>query len=160
MSMISLAKNRRFSAVFLALAVSALLIFSVAGHSHAQGPQQLELPKKTTIQLTTNLVTNTDDSGDGSLRNAIESANVTNGTVIISFEIPCDGPHTITPASPLPGVGSGVLINGYTKDGSVKATATSPALLKIELNGTVKPKTSIRSSQQLHLLLPSARRKH
>ena len=141
MSMFSLANcriNYRGSGVFLlALAVAAFLIFSVAGRSYAQGPQQIQVPpKKIPILLTVLTVTNTDDSGDGSFRDAIESANDRLGTVTISFDIPGAGPHTITPASPYPAIGSSVIINGYTQDGSSRATASTPALIKIELNGT------------------------
>ncbi|NIV29343.1 MAG: 3-dehydroshikimate dehydratase, partial [Anaerolineae bacterium] len=47
-------------------------------------------------------VTNTDDSGTGSLRWAIEQANTNPGTDTISFAIPGEGVQTISPTSPLP----------------------------------------------------------
>jgi FG-GAP-like repeat len=51
---------------------------------------------------TTFVVTNTNDSGAGSLRQAILDANVSDGTALITFAIPGPGPHTITPLTPLP----------------------------------------------------------
>lgn len=132
----SLTNNRKLNTAILAFAIAAALLFVLAGRSFAQGPQQLVVPpKKMPILFTILTVTNTDDSGDGSLRNAIESANDTLGNVNINFDISGDGPHTLSPASPYPTIGNSVLINGYTQDGSIKATASTPALLKIELNG-------------------------
>ncbi len=42
-------------------------------------------------------VTNTDDSGPGSLRQAILDANANPGADLITFNIPGAGPHTIAP---------------------------------------------------------------
>lgn len=47
-------------------------------------------------------VTNTNDSGSGSLRDAIQQANGSSGSDSISFNIPGPGPHTILLSSPLP----------------------------------------------------------
>jgi hypothetical protein len=56
-------------------------------------------------QVGTNfVVTNTNDSGRGSLRQAILDANASAGDDLITFAIPGRGPHTITPATPLPAV--------------------------------------------------------
>ena len=50
-------------------------------------------------------VTNTNDSGPGSLRQAMLDANASTGTTdTIAFNIPGAGPHTIQPASLLPTV--------------------------------------------------------
>ena len=51
---------------------------------------------------TTFTVTNTDDSGPGSLRQAILDANATPGFDTIGFGIPGSAVHTITPATDLP----------------------------------------------------------
>ncbi len=47
-------------------------------------------------------VTNTNDSGTGSLRWAINQANDHAGADTIPFNIPGDGVHTITPLTALP----------------------------------------------------------
>ena len=60
-------------------------------------------------------VTTTADSGSGSLRQAIENANATPGTVLIEFAIPGTGVHTISPATPLPPVTNSVVIDGTTQ---------------------------------------------
>ncbi|RMD86334.1 MAG: T9SS C-terminal target domain-containing protein [Calditrichaeota bacterium] len=65
-------------------------------------------------------VTNTNDSGDGSLRRAIIGANTTAGTDTIIFNIPGTGPHTIQLSSPLPPIQESLFIDGYSQPGSVK----------------------------------------
>ncbi len=84
-------------------------------------------------------VTNTNDSGNGSLRQAILDANATPGADVIAFNIPGAGPHTITPASPLPVITDPVIVDGYTQPGATPNTNPTGALntvLKIELDGT------------------------
>src|SRR5262249_39505577 len=68
--------------------------------------------------LATFVVTNTDDSGDGSLRDVMARANAAPGADTIAFNIPGDGVHTIKPASALPAVTDPVTIDGYTQPGS------------------------------------------
>jgi hypothetical protein len=63
-------------------------------------------------------VTNTGDSGGGSLRQAITDANNNAGLDTIDFKIPGSGVHTITPATSLPFITSLVVIDGYTQSGS------------------------------------------
>ncbi|MBK8465170.1 MAG: hypothetical protein IPL32_05005 [Chloracidobacterium sp.] len=84
------------------------------------------------------VVTNTNDSGTGSLRNAIICANAAGGVDTISFNIPGAGPHTITPATVLPTITDPVIIDGYTQPGASVNTlaAGNNAILLIELNGT------------------------
>ena len=75
------------------------------------------------------IVTNTNDSGPGSLRQAILNSNSHSGfRDTISFKIPGTGVHTITPASPLPQLTDPVDVDGTTQAGY----AGSPV---IELNG-------------------------
>jgi hypothetical protein len=74
------------------------------------------------------VVTNTTDSGTGSLRQAILNANDHIGPDTISFSIGT-GPQTITLLSPLPPVTDLVTINGFTQPGF----AGKPI---IELDGT------------------------
>src|SRR3989442_1046304 len=63
-------------------------------------------------------VTNTNDSGDGSLRWAITNANGTAGTDLIAFNISGTGVQTITPLSSLPYITDPVTIDGYTQPGA------------------------------------------
>ena len=63
-------------------------------------------------------VTNTNDSGAGSLRQAILDANANAGLDTIAFNIPGAGVHTITPATPLDTITDPVTIDGYTQLGS------------------------------------------
>src|SRR5438132_474984 len=93
-------------------------------------------------------VTNTNDSGAGSLRQAILDANANAGADTIAFNIPSSGVQTITPATPLPAITDPVTIDGYTQTpcASNSAPCSQPntlalangdnAVLLIELNGT------------------------
>jgi hypothetical protein len=69
---------------------------------------------------TTFAVINTNDSGAGSLRQAIMDANGQSGTNTISFNIPGNGVHVIQPYSPLPAVTHPVKIDGSTQHGYFK----------------------------------------
>ena len=99
-------------------------------------------------------VKNTNNSGAGSLRQAILDANAAAGADNIVFNIPTSDPDcnatakvcTITPASFLPAITQTVTIDGYTQ-GDATADPTddaaentlaqgTDAILKIELNGT------------------------
>ena len=62
------------------------------------------------------VVTNTDDSGPGSLRQAILDANANAGSDLITFNIG-SGLKTITPASKLPDITDPVVIDGTTQPG-------------------------------------------
>jgi uncharacterized protein (TIGR02145 family) len=81
------------------------------------------------------MVTNTDDGGMGSLRNAINYANTNSGRDSIIFNIAGSGLHTIQPLSPLPVISEPLVIDGYTQPEAVKATEDAPAILMIELDG-------------------------
>ncbi len=94
-------------------------------------------------------VTNTNDSGAGSLRQALLDANGAAGLDTIAFNVSgtgCDGSGvcTIAPASALPLVTSPVLIDGYTQPGASANTNAQGALntvLKIVLSGSGIPGT-------------------
>lgn len=82
-------------------------------------------------------VINTDDSGLGSLREAITNADANPGADLIQFNIPGGGVQTINLLSPLPDITETVTIDGYTQPGSRKNTLAdgNNAVLLIELNG-------------------------
>ncbi len=87
------------------------------------------------------VVTNTNDSGAGSLREAINCANANPGLDTISFAIPGGGPHTINIVGPmLPFVIGPTIIDGFTQAGSSPnsnpITANDNAVRKIIVDGT------------------------
>jgi hypothetical protein len=75
------------------------------------------------------VVINTNNSGAGSLRQAIIDANTNPGTDTITFNIPGAGVHTISPMSALPSIADPVIIDGTTQPGFAAAPI-------IELDGT------------------------
>jgi Bacterial Ig-like domain/Bacterial Ig domain len=98
---------------------------------------------------TTFTVTNTNDSGAGSLRQAITDANDNANPAevdTITFDIPADDPMcndsgvcTISPTSNLPEITQAVIIDGYSQPGASPNTLEtgSNAVLKIELSRPV-----------------------
>ena len=80
------------------------------------------------------LVTNTADSGAGSLRQAILDSNaLVSGPRTIAFNIPGGGVQTIRPLSALPAITASVTIDGYTQPGSSMNTNPWPAALNTVL---------------------------
>jgi titin len=73
-------------------------------------------PLEDRLLLSTYTVTNTLDSGPGSLRQAILDSNSNGGPNVIDFSID-SGAQTITPASPLPAMTNPVTIDGTTQPG-------------------------------------------
>jgi hypothetical protein len=86
-------------------------------------------------------VTNTNDSGAGSLRQAILDANATDGASVIDFNISGTGVKTIKPTSALPTITEPVTIDGYTQTGASPNTKAvgNDASLKVQLDGTNAP---------------------
>ena len=95
-------------------------------------------------------VTNTNNSGTGSLRQAILDANAASSDDTIKFSIPSTDPNcndttdvcTISPTSLLEPITDKVTIDGYTQAGASVNTSpenTNNAVLKIELSGAVAP---------------------
>jgi hypothetical protein len=85
-------------------------------------------------------VINTNDSGTGSLRQAITDANSMGGGTI-DFNIPGSGVHTISPLTVLPTITQTVTIDGYSQPGS-SANTNPPtqglnAVILIELSGAL-----------------------
>lgn len=92
------------------------------------------------LAVTNFVVINTNDSGPGSLRDAITNANayISAGNDIISFAIPGTGPHVISPASALPQLSDPVTIDGFTQTNAAANTLTNGlnTVLQIHLNGS------------------------
>jgi hypothetical protein len=83
-------------------------------------------------------VTSTNDSGAGSLREAINNGNTNAEANQIIFDIPGPGLQTISPASDLPVVTNALVLDGYTQPGARPDTATNAdnAVLLIAINGS------------------------
>lgn len=79
-------------------------------------------------------VTNTNDSGAGSLRQAILNANATTGTQTITFNIAGVAPFTIKPNSALPPISGTAIIDATTQPGFSGAPV-------VELDGEVAVQT-------------------
>jgi uncharacterized repeat protein (TIGR01451 family)/CSLREA domain-containing protein len=90
-----------------------------------------------TANAATFVVTNTNNTGAGSLRQAILDANARAGTDFIVFNIPGSGVHTIRPLTVLPTITSPVTIDGYTQPGAIPNTLHfgDNAELRVELDG-------------------------
>jgi parallel beta-helix repeat protein len=82
-------------------------------------------------------VVNTSDSGTGSLRAALLSANAAPGADTILFNIPGSGVQTITPLTPLPEITNALSLDGYSQPGAHPNTLThgNDALPLIRLDG-------------------------
>ena len=84
-------------------------------------------------------VTNTNDSGAGSLRQAILSANAAPGldSIQFSLSLAAGAVATITPLTPLPDLTEAVSILGYSQSGSAKNSLATGfnAVLRIRLSG-------------------------
>lgn len=83
-------------------------------------------------------VVNINDSGAGSLRQAILDANASPGADLIVFNIPGSGVRTISPLTVLPTITDPVTIDGYSQPGSSVNTlaGANDAVLQIELDGS------------------------
>jgi hypothetical protein len=79
------------------------------------------------------VVTNTSDSGNGSLRAAIESANLCSTGTTIRFDITGSGPHTIAPTSDLPALTRPIAIDATSQPGY----AGTPVVVLDGVNATV-----------------------
>ncbi|HYX20245.1 MAG TPA: S-layer homology domain-containing protein [Thermoanaerobaculia bacterium] len=82
-------------------------------------------------------VTNTNDSGAGSLRQAILDANANPGLDTIAFDIPGSGVHTISPLTILDTITDPVILDGYTQPGAQPNTDPNGfnGTLLIEISG-------------------------
>lgn len=82
-------------------------------------------------------VTSANDSGPGTLRQAIQDANLSPEADSIHFDLPGDRVHTLAPLTPLPEITNSVHIDGYTQPGSRANTLEtgSDAVLCVRLDG-------------------------
>src|SRR6056297_3392119 len=83
------------------------------------------------IGLSVFVVTNTNDTGGGSLRQAMTLSEFSPQPAIIQFNIPGDLPHTISPESPLPTLVKPVIINGTTQPGYFDGTFEPTPVIEI-----------------------------
>ena len=95
------------------------------------------------LAAATFMVTNTNDGGAGSLRQAILDANAGAGPHTIQFAIAGPGVQTIALVSSLPTVAQTTTIDGYSQSGAsantAPLTAGTNAVLRIELDGAALP---------------------
>ncbi len=91
-----------------------------------------------TGQLATFTVTNINDTGAGSLHQAILDANASSGLDTIEFNIAGAGLHSIALSTALPTITDAVIIDGYSQSGSSANTLTvgDDAALNIQLDGS------------------------
>jgi hypothetical protein len=118
--------------LILALTLAGLTgLLSLSGHD----PGWLQ---PTALAASTFTVTNTNDSGAGSLRQAILDANANAGADSINFNIAGAGVHVISPLTSLPTVMDPVTIDGYTQPGASPNTDNNGdnAAILIELDGS------------------------
>lgn len=104
-----------------------------------RGMVPVVIPVERRLLLSTFVVTTTNDSGAGSLRDAITSANSNTGQDIIEFNIGGAGVHTIKPTTQFPDITGPVVIDGYSQPGAARNTAATSdnAVLKIEIDGSL-----------------------
>src|SRR5205823_9832072 len=81
------------------------------------------------------IVTNANDNGAGSLRQAILDANAHAGLDLIAFNIPGSGVHTINSTSEMLEITKPVILDGYTQAGASINTRmdSDNAMLRIQL---------------------------
>jgi hypothetical protein len=87
-------------------------------------------------QAATYTVTNTNDAGPDSLRDALEQSAAQQDEDTIEFDIPGAGPHTIVLGSDLPGVTDNVTVDGYTQEDASPPSATEAATLKVAIDAS------------------------
>ena len=106
-----------------------------------------EVSQPATVTINVNpktfVVTNINDSGTGSLRWAITNANLSNSAPPdeILFDIPGNGPFTITPNSPLPAITHATIIDAYSEPGASPNTLAQGdnAVILVSLSGAAVP---------------------
>ena len=118
-------RKRLDSRIRIRIACLALLLFSAMISLPGCGARKLSITLRVECnppQSVTAVVTSAEDSGPGSLREAIDKANASPGADVIAFDLP--GNRRINLRSPLPLIRDNVTINGFNQSGSL-----------VELNG-------------------------
>jgi hypothetical protein len=82
-------------------------------------------------------VTNSNDSGAGSLRQAILDANANPGADQINFAVPGSGIHTTVLATPLPNIIETVVVNGQSQPGTICDGASTQVRIAINFNSLI-----------------------
>jgi hypothetical protein len=92
----------------------------------------------TPASAATFVVTHAENSGPGSLRQAILDANAALGRDTVEFNIPANGPVSIAPGTALPDITGPLAINGWSQPGSRPNTRPegSDARVHIRLDGS------------------------
>src|SRR5262245_21366631 len=98
----------------------------------ALGAGIFALAATTSATAATITVNDPGNSGPGTLRDAINSANNLPKPDTIEFHLG-PGVHTITPTTPLPPITAPVTLDGYAGS-ATPATDTSPARLKVVID--------------------------
>ncbi len=90
-------------------------------------------------------VSNNNDSGPGSLRQAILNANNNEGPDVVKFLIPGPTPHTIALRTMLPGINDTISLDATTQPGAdpIGIILTSNSLLQTGLNLTLGSSNSV-----------------
>ncbi|HET8674715.1 MAG TPA: HYR domain-containing protein [Blastocatellia bacterium] len=117
-----------FTRIGTVLILTAILLFGSLETEVATSASQNSSAILPAVAMTF-LVTNPNDSGAGSLRQAIIDANANPGADTINFAIPGTGTHTINLLSPLPAITEALTIDATTQPGF----AGTPV---VELNGS------------------------
>ncbi|MGB0561445.1 MAG: Calx-beta domain-containing protein [Spirulinaceae cyanobacterium] len=109
-----------------------------ANYTVDEAAAQAEITIADDDALTTTVVTNTNDSGPGSLRQAILNANANPGPDTITFNIPGSGVHRIQFITDLPTITEALIIDGFSQPGASPNTLAvgSNAQIRIELDGS------------------------
>jgi parallel beta-helix repeat protein len=89
------------------------------------------------LSAATFTVTSTNDSGAGTLRQAIMDANGTPGPNVLLFNLPGNGVRTLAPLTPLPDITNCLTINGYSQPGSQTNSLAggNNGVLQVRLDG-------------------------
>ena len=115
------------------ISADALMVSATVGEESPVNPVVANAPLAAAKTFT---VANTNNSGTGSLRQAITDANNNAGTDTIKFTISGTGVHTITPTSALPNITGAVLLDATTDDSFV-ANGNRPAIIVAGTNAGI-----------------------
>ena len=131
--------NATFSCMFPGTLTARFITATATDTNGNTSEFSYQFTAASTVPATNFVVINTNDSGPGSLRDAITNANafISAGNDTITFAIPGTGPHIISPASELPQLNDPVTIDGFTQTNASANTLTNGlnTVLQIQLDG-------------------------